>query len=84
MSDRLADWTTELATALGIEPDVVDRDLILDVARDAAHHVARPAAPLTAFLVGYAAARGGGAEGLQAAARTAQQLAAAHAGEPGE
>ncbi|GAA2757275.1 NTP transferase domain-containing protein [Actinopolymorpha rutila] len=46
----------------GVSP-VVDADLIntvLDLARDAAHNVDRPAAPLTTFLVGYAAARRGG------------------------
>ncbi len=45
---------------LGIA-DVVDRDqatrLVLDLARDVAHDVARPAAPLTTFLVGLAAGR---------------------------
>ncbi|MDQ3457112.1 MAG: DUF6457 domain-containing protein [Actinomycetota bacterium] len=32
--------------------------LILDVARDAAHGVARPAAPLTTYLLGIAVGRG--------------------------
>ena len=35
-------------------------DEILDLARDAAHQIERPAAPLTTFLVGYAAAMRGG------------------------
>ena len=38
----------------------VEIDDILDLARDAAHQVERPAAPLTTFLVGYAAALRGG------------------------
>jgi hypothetical protein len=33
---------------------------VLDLARDAAHAVARPAAPLTAFVVGLAAGLQGG------------------------
>jgi hypothetical protein len=42
--------------------------------------VARPAAPLTTFLVGYAAGlRGGGAGAVAAAAATAQRLALARA-----
>ncbi|MGW7223805.1 DUF6457 domain-containing protein, partial [Streptomyces sp. NPDC054826] len=42
----------------------------------AAHGVARPAAPLTTFLVGYAAARaGGGREAVADAARRAAALA---------
>lgn len=76
--DVLADWVSELAAALGIDAEVLDRELLLDVARDAAHGVARPAAPLTTFLVGYAAAaRGGGPDAVAAAAATAQRLATA-------
>ncbi|WP_165906078.1 DUF6457 domain-containing protein [Agromyces badenianii] len=50
-------WSRELAEALGLdsEPDVA---AVLDLARIAAHGVARPAAPLTTFLAGYAVARG--------------------------
>jgi hypothetical protein len=52
-------WTAVLAEALGVEA-AFDRNLILDVARDSAHRIARPAAPLTTFLVGLAAGRAGG------------------------
>jgi hypothetical protein len=46
------------------------------VARDAAHPFHRPAAPLTTFLVGYAAGlRGGGGEAVASAADAAQRLA---------
>jgi hypothetical protein len=80
MPDTLADWVAELAAALGIDAAALDRDLVLDVARDAAHGVARPAAPLTTFLVGYAAGRrGAGPEHVAAAAAIAQRLAAARA-----
>ena len=76
MSDALEDWITELAGALGVDVESVDRDLLLDVARDAAHGIARPAAPLTTFLVGLAAGQGGGgADAVRAAAETAQRLA---------
>lgn len=53
---NLHDWIDELSDALDVEVDL-DEALILDVARDAAHNVARPAAPITTFLLGYAAAR---------------------------
>jgi len=76
MSDPLTSWVAELAEALGVDPGVVDRQLILDVARDAAHGVARPAAPLTTFLVGYAAgAAGGGADVVADRSAIAQRLA---------
>jgi hypothetical protein len=79
MSTPLDAWTTELAEALGLDAAVVDRNLLLDVARDAAHGVARPAAPLTTFLVGLAAGRAGGdAAAIRTAAATAQRLAKAH------
>jgi len=72
----IAEWTVALARELGVEIDV-DSELLLDVAKDAAHAVARPAAPITTFLVGYAAAQGGGdAAAVLAAATTAKRLAA--------
>ena len=55
----LSTWTTQLSEALGIEVDF-EIDDVLDIARDAAHQVDRPAAPLTTFLIGYAAAIRGG------------------------
>ncbi len=54
----LDDWLQAACAELGIDPGDVHRDLILDVARDVAHGVARPAAPLTAYLMGLAAGRG--------------------------
>ena len=56
----LDEWVTRLVRELGLPADVIDVALVLDLARDAAHGVARPAAPLTTFLVGYAAALAGG------------------------
>lgn len=56
---NLHDWIDELCDVLDIEVDV-DEALILDVAREAAHNVARPAAPVTTFLLGYAAASADG------------------------
>ena len=73
-SDRsVAAWTRALAVDLGVDPEVVDVQGLLDVARDAAHGVARPAAPLTTFLIGYAAGSGSG--GLAEAMRRASVLA---------
>ncbi|MFG2489589.1 DUF6457 domain-containing protein [Streptomyces caniferus] len=54
----LDEWITAVKAELGIELDV-DTAALLDLARDAAHGVARPAAPLTTFLIGYAAGRQG-------------------------
>ncbi|MGW1025499.1 NTP transferase domain-containing protein [Streptomyces sp. NPDC002577] len=71
----LDEWITAVKDELGIDLDV-DIRLLLDLARDAAHGVDRPAAPLTTFLVGYAAAQGkGGPEAVAEAARKAAALA---------
>lgn len=51
-------WTEEVCASLGIEPGEAVRDLVLDVARDVAHGVTRPAAPLTTFLLGVAVGKG--------------------------
>ncbi|MER5940909.1 NTP transferase domain-containing protein [Streptomyces sp. NPDC001928] len=74
----LDEWISAVKDELGIDLDV-DTKLLLDLARDAAHGVARPAAPLTTFLVGYAAAQAksgsGGPEAVAEAARKAAALA---------
>lgn len=69
----LEEWLSQASTALGLPEDTgaVHRDLVLDLARDVAHGVARPAAPLTTFLLGLAAGRGGGS------AQDIEQIAAA-------
>lgn len=81
----LDEWITAVKDDLGIELDV-DTKALLDLARDAAHGVARPAAPLTTFLVGYAAAsaRGGGPEAVAEATRKATALALRWAAEAEE
>ncbi len=64
------------AAGVVIDAEVVDVAAILDLARDAAHSIARPAAPLTTFLLGYAAARaGGGREGVRTLATLLSTLA---------
>ena len=52
-------WTVAVCADLGLDPGA-DADLraVLDLTRDVAHGVARPAAPLTAYLVGLAVGRG--------------------------
>jgi hypothetical protein len=75
---ELEQWTSALAGELGIDlgEGVMDIRALLDLARVAAHNVDRPAAPLTTFLVGYAAALGGGTrEAADNAMATASALA---------
>jgi hypothetical protein len=69
----LDEWITAARAELGIDLDV-DIHGLLDMTKEVAHGVARPAAPLTAFLVGYAAASAGG--GPQAVAEANRKITA--------
>ena len=51
------DWISAACRELGITPPLNTPE-ILDLARDAAHNVERPAAPITTSLLGYAVAQG--------------------------
>ncbi|WUI03110.1 DUF6457 domain-containing protein [Spirillospora sp. NBC_00431] len=63
----LDDWISAACRELGLERGDIDQGLVLDLARDVAHGVARPGAPLTAYLLGLAVGRG--APARDAAAR---------------
>jgi hypothetical protein len=51
------EWVTALARVLEL-PEDVDIRAVLDVARDVAHNVERPAAPVSTYLLGVAVGRG--------------------------
>lgn len=51
----LAEWSQQLARALEIPDLDVQQELLLDLARKSAASVIHAAAPVTAFMVGYAA-----------------------------
>lgn len=65
-------WIDAVSTELKIPSDV-NVDLILDVARVAAHNVERPAAPVTTYLLGLLV--GGGGMDVNEAAAKIQELA---------
>jgi Domain of unknown function (DUF6457) len=80
----LPEWSNKLSGALGLDIDV-DINTVLELARDAAHQVERPAAPVTTFLVGYAAAlRGGSADDIADCVAIASHLAATHVNPSGD
>ena len=75
----LDQWTHRLAQALQILDLEVDPDVLLDLARKSADSVIHAAAPVTTFLVGYAAGReaaGAGGDGSKAASAAAIARAA--------
>jgi hypothetical protein len=73
------DWIDAVKVELGIGLDV-DVDGLLDMTKVVAQNVVRPAAPLTAFLVGYAAAQaGGGPAAVRDASTRATALAEQYA-----
>jgi hypothetical protein len=71
----MSEWVTAVAQELGLE-GAIDSDtvvdLVLDMTSDVAHGVSRPAAPVTAFLIGVAAGR---ADDPVVAARDYAQIA---------
>jgi hypothetical protein len=81
MNDVLAEWISAASAELAIETgDPIET--ILDMARDVAHGVARPAAPLTAYLIGLAVGAGADlGDAAQRVSRLAQDWAASHPAE---
>lgn len=85
MTDREAEdealraWCRQLAAALGVTDLEVDLPGVLGLAGRASRVVLRPAAPLTTFLVGYAAGVRAVGEGMspEAAVRSATDSAVA-------
>ena len=57
----IQEWVAAMAGQLGLDLAGVDQEAlvtaVLDLTADVAHGVSRPAAPVTAFLVGLAAGR---------------------------
>lgn len=56
----LSEWVTAVALELGLEGSLDSLgtvDMVLNMTSDVAHGVSRPAAPVTAFLIGVAAGR---------------------------
>lgn len=76
----LQSWVESLNGEMDdFELDEESMHIILDLARDAAHHVVRPASPLTTFVVGYLVARGA-TLGQSAAMMTERLLGSDNAG----
>lgn len=81
----LEEFMRTACRSLGVDPDSVDQDLILDLTKHVAHNVARPAAPLAAFIVGLAAGRDGGdIDAVRAAATKLAAMAAGYTTPDGE
>jgi Domain of unknown function (DUF6457) len=75
--NTLEEWAGAVCGELGLDPASLDVPVILDMARDVAHGVARPAAPLTAYLLGVAVGQG---RPLAGSAARISQLAASRTG----
>jgi hypothetical protein len=72
---NLHDWIDELCDVLDVETEV-DEGLILDLARTAAQNVEKLAAPITAYILGFAAgAEDANPEKVEKLAARAQLLA---------
>lgn len=80
----LQEWTEEICLELSLDIGQVDRDLVLDLARDVAHGVARPAAPITTYLIGLAVGRGIPAQDAAARVSELAEVWRERRGEPAE
>lgn len=67
------DWVTAVCAELGLDPAEVPVPAVLDLARDVAHQVLRPGAPVSAYLLGVAVGRG--ADPAATAARLGEMAA---------
>ena len=89
MSDRtlppeaLDAWAAALRARFGLAADDLPIELILDLARDVANGVARPAAPFSAFAAGLVAGRAGGSpDDVREAVAAISELARTWSGAP--
>lgn len=76
-------WVVEAARLAGIDPADVPIGIILDLTRRVAHGVARPAGPVTAYLMGLAVGSGRAPGDVATLAARLGDLADAH-GTPGD
>lgn len=81
----LTEWTELVCRELGVDPATIDRDALLDLTKEVAHGVTRPAAPLTAYVLGLAQGAGSAppdaVERLTALAREWERTAAETTGD---
>jgi len=90
MADRLPpealdEWAQALRERFGLSGEDVPIALILNLAKDVADGVARPAAPFSAFVAGLVAGRAGGsAEQVREAVDAVSELAGTWQGGAGE
>ena len=74
--ETLDDWADALREHFDLSADDVPISLILDLAKDVANGVARPAAPFSAFVAGLIAGRRGGSpDDIRAAVADVTKLA---------
>lgn len=75
--EALDEWADALRERFDLAAEDVPIALILDLARDVANGVARPAAPFSAFVAGLVAGRAGGSpERVREAVAAVVELAA--------
>ncbi|QAY60544.1 molybdopterin-guanine dinucleotide biosynthesis protein MobA [Microbacterium protaetiae] len=74
--EALDEWADALRERFGLSEDDVPIALILNLAKDVADGVARPAAPFSAFVAGLVAGRAGGsADDIRDATSAVSELA---------
>ena len=70
MAEDRSEWRPFIqraSAAVGVDADLVDEDLILELTASIAHDGVRPMAPVGAYILGLAVGAGGDVEELKAA-----------------
>lgn len=81
--EALDGWLAAVAEEFGFDAAEVSIELLLNVAAEVAHQVARPAAPLSTFLLGLALGReGAGGQSLEQLTARLSALASQWEGHP--
>jgi len=84
LPDGIPEWVVALRERYGLAADQLPAEAVLSLAAVAAHSVARPAAPITAFVAGLVAGtRGGAGADVEALIGELAEAARAHEGTDG-
>lgn len=68
MAEDRSEWRPFIeraSAAVGVDPGIVDEDVILALTATIAHYGVRPMAPVGAFILGLAVANGGDIDALR-------------------
>ncbi|MHA6522893.1 DUF6457 domain-containing protein [Tessaracoccus sp. G1721] len=73
-SEQWQPWVEEACRAVGVDPSLVDTEIVLSLTREVAHRFTRPMAPVAAYILGLAVAQAGAGEAERLVGRVVDSL----------